>query len=175
MQNCKYGADLLEWTWCKDLSWLHLAPFYGLPQLMGNFRCYTSQINLHTGTHFWVNFLEILETEVWLPFPFIPRHFWSWRGTRYPGKPRVPGTPGNPEYQVPRVPAQEVVSQTSVPVPDLEKKSPLFLLTPGQVQGLTPLWAEEEEDIGYWSKLHSGWYTEFQILILSMALYIFRP
>ena len=52
-------------------------------------------------------------------------------------------------YQVPRVPAQEVVSQTSVPVPDLEKKSPLFLLTPGQVQGLTPLWAEEEEDIGY--------------------------
>ena len=94
MQNCKYGADLLEWTWCKDQSGLHLAPFYGLPQLMGNFRCYTSQINLHTGTHFWVNFLEILETEVWLPFPFIPRHFWSWRGTRYPGEPRVPGTPG---------------------------------------------------------------------------------
>ena len=113
MQNCKYGADLLEWTWCKDQSGLHLAPFYGLPQLMGNFRCYTSQINLHTGTHFWVNFLEILETEVWLPFPFIPRHFWSWRGTKYPWGTRYPGY--LPRKSSPRPRLQSQTSRRSRP------------------------------------------------------------
>ena len=61
-------------------------------------------------------------------------------GNRSSSSPLIP-------YQYPSKvegsPSQEVVTQTPVPVPELEKQPTFFSMGPGQIQRLTPLRAQE--------------------------------